>query len=545
MSSTTFKRSVWLVAAASVSLILTGCAGGSGNAAPPNPTGGEPDNIVEGFYGGDELAIGEPVAGGELRLGQLLPTESLDPTGMVGGSSENTMQQIFDRLLKVNREGVIEPELAESFTSEDNVTWTMTLPQGVNFTDGTPFNAEAVVTHVENVAAEGSVSLTAGAARAIESMDTPDEHTVVFTLKEPDIQFGLNFAFGSLAMIPSPTAYAEAGKTFGLKPVGAGPFIVESFTPGGDIEYRKNPDYRVEGLPYVDTLTVVTVAEEISRMAALQSGDLDGATFTSAASLDEARNAGLTVLDQPWYSYMQVTLNLNKAPFDDARVRSALNLAVDREAINKVVYDGLSEPMDGVLSPNHPHAGDSGWPSEFNQERAKELLKEYTAETGESVDFHMYVAADEAQNKVAALLQQMYKDVGVAMEYEVATPTTTITAAMSGKFDAFIQDQGVPPETTNRLFNNYSSASFLNFGGAGTPDLDKLFTQAATSASNEERIAKIGPMKEALAGWVPTIPLVSGQLGRVVGADVGGFPDGIPYPSSQDFFEAKYVWLNQ
>lgn len=536
MNSTRVGLLVTVVAGA---LVLSGCTPASPESV--ETTTGAQEGIGTGEYGGQTLEIGEPISGGEFDFGMSVPVEALDSNGLIGGSGELPMSLIYDRLMKFTEAGAVVPELAESLETTDNVTWTLKLPEGVTFTDGTPFDAEAVVKQVERVAAESSQSFNALDARQVTAMDTPDELTVVFTLAAPNSQFNVLLATGSLSMIASPTAVEAAGADFALNPVGAGPFMVESFSPSGDIVLKANPDYRIEGLPYLDTLKLVPTVEEASRISAVSAGDLDGATLAVQTQLQDARDAGLTVLDQPWYSYTTVVPNMTSAPLDDVRVRTAINEAIDRDAINTVVYGGLQDPMSGVLTPTQPFFEDTGWP-EFDLEAATALVDEVEKETG-PISLRLLTNQTQEAGQISALLQQMLGAAGIDLEYSAATPTTQVTAALTGDFDLLMMDQGVPAETTARLRTLFGSDQPLNFGKVGNPDLDALLDEASQAASNDERTALIPSMQETLTEWVPVVPLVAGALGRILGPDVKGFPDGIPQPTSQDLFDARYIWV--
>ncbi|PWB98023.1 ABC transporter substrate-binding protein [Salinibacterium hongtaonis] len=540
MSSISVRRPAIAAIAAFAAITLAACSSGSGT----TPEKSTDDSIVTGFYNGQELKIGEPTTGGELRVGATMPLAAMDPAGSTGGAGLLLMSQVFDLLFTVDAKGLIVPDLAESISSDDNITWTLKLRDGVNFSDGTPLDSAAVVAHITNVAREGSTSLQAADARTIDSMATPDASTVVFTLTSANSQFPLSFTDGSLSMIPSPTAVAAAGENFGLAPVGAGPFLVESFTPNGDARFVRNPDYWVEGLPHLDAMTISVVPEQSSRLAALQSGDLDISTFQTPVDAAKAESAGLTVLEQQWYSNWRLVPNTTMAPFDDIRVRQAMNMALDLDAINKVVNNGLSDAPNGFFTPNHPFAEETEWPTK-DVAAAKKLIAEYTDETGSAPKFEVLTPQNDAVTQAVALMQQMFKDVGIEMTSSVVTPSTLVVAALTGESKAVVVEGGIAPETLRRAGQTLVTNAGVNFGRGGYTEMDALLAASRDTKSEDERATTISEIQQLAAEWVPIVPFLSSGVYRAVGADVLGFPDGSSNPASVDHFEAKYVWVKK
>jgi peptide/nickel transport system substrate-binding protein len=536
-----------LAALATFGLALSACTGG-GNDDPAEPAqtpGGEITAAGEGVTindaGGEMLALGTPVQGGSLRVGMQAPVESLDPTLPVSSAGTTVAEAVFDTLLAYDAEGNVVPELAESMeTTDDGSSWTMTLPDDVTFTDGTPFNAEAVVAHLERVAAEGSRSREAGDVRQATSMTAADEYTVEFTLAEPSLTFPKTFTGGNPSTIPSPTAVAELGEGFALAPVGAGPFMVQSFTPGGNIDLVANPDYRIEELPYLEELTFVTATDSQARLSAAQSGDIDIAPTQVATDFAAAENAGLTVLEQPMWTYYNLMFNLAQPPFDDVRFREAVIHGIDLEGLNQAVFDGLQTPMTGMFVQDHPFYVDTDWPA-FDPEAAQSLVEEYTADTGVEPSFTLVTTSPPEFQRQAAVMQQMLADVGITMEIEVQDQPTMISSALAGNFQAQHRFIGPPPETDRFLSARLATGSPANGSQGGNPELDALFEQAKT-ATAEERGDIYAEMQQVLREWLPMMPIIQHAGAFYVGDQVAGFPGSPPGATTIDLFDTRYVW---
>ncbi len=532
-----FSGKILAAGALAGALFLAGCSGGGSDTSSGNaPVVAE--GVVTNAFGGQALDRGEPQQGGEFRFGTGIGLENLDSAQAIGSSIATVTEQIYGQLMRYDENGVAQPDMAESMESDDQTVWTMKLKEGITFHDGTPYNAEAVIAHVERIAAEGSRSLNAGEARQISSMRAVDDRTVEFTLHEAWATFPNVFAYGSLAMVPSPTAVEQEGEQFGLRPVGAGPFKVESFTPGSDVVLTKFDDYYEDGLPYLDRLVFVPSLEAAARLSAVSTGDLDAGATRVAAQFDEARNSGLVVLEQPQYKAYTLLLNLQDPALGDERVREALNRGVDREALNAAVFNGKHKPMDGVLVPNHPKHVDSGWPT-FDAERAKSLIAEYEAENGE-LTLDVLIPQGQEFNDITAIMQQMYKDVGLDINFTSATPPAMVTRAAAGDYQVQMRETVILPETVESLGANFLPDAGANHSQGSDESLTRILHEARQEPDQAKRDALIADAQRAMAEWMPTVPIVTTEAGFVVGRDVVTFPGAFPN-TSYEVFEGKLV----
>ncbi len=537
------KKVRFLALAAVVSLGLTGCSGSSDSGSTA-PTTDLPLGVGVTSSGAQTLERGEPQPGGSLTAAMNAPVESLDPaaapfTGAVA------MRAIFDSLFVYDDDANVVPELAESIeTTDEGKTWTMKLPSGVTFTDGTDFNADAVIQHLTRLGAEGSQSRSAGDVRTIESMESPDPQTVVFTLREPNILFPRIFVWGQPGgpgLIPSPTAVATYGDQIGLHPVGVGPFKLKSFQSGGDIVLEKNEDYRIEGQPYLDEIRFVTATDTQSRLSAAIAGDIDLAPTQSGLDLRDASENGLVALHQPQGTYYDVLLNLSKPPFDDVRVRTALAQAISLDALNQTVFEGLHTPMTGIFPETNPAYIDTDWPG-FDPDAAAALVAEYTAETGNDVSFTLTTTSPPEFQRQAALIQQMLDDVGIKAEIAIADQPSMVTDAQSGNFDSQLRFADVRAEAINQVNRNYRSGSPANYTHVENAEIDAVLDKLLSEGDGQKRFALLGELQEELTAWMPIIPLLSHELGWYVGDKVGGFPGnrvGIDEP------DWRLVWALQ
>jgi ABC-type transport system substrate-binding protein len=521
--------------ATSTLLGLTACGGSAVSARSRE------GNVEKSEFGGEALAAGKPVRGGKFTFAMASPVEHLDPTKPVGTTYINPMHSIYDALMTTDADGNPVPYMAKSMeASKDLRTWTMTLPAGVRFSDGTAFNAQAVIDHVKNVAK--STSLQALQAQQIPSMTAKSETVVEFELNEPWAGFSSLFAdASSLAMVPSPTAFAKEGARFGTKPVGAGPFVVTSFVPGQSLTVKRNPHYYRDDVPYADIVEYQVLPEPTTRISGLQSGDVDIATLGSPADVQAAESAGLTVLTQSGFNYYVIIMNLKDPTLKDLRVRRAISMAIDRDSLNQVVSHGENEPMAGFFTKNHPfYQDDANWPA-YDQKAARQLVRELKAESGrKKIALEMTLPGISEMSRSAAVVQQMLADVGIDLTYRTVAPTTMVAAAAGDDWQLQMRDSGIQPETLMRMDTHFNSKSPANLIGEANPGLDRLFARAKQVKNKGEREALIQQIQVELNAWMPQIPLLTRTSAVAVGSQVTHFP-GI-YPStSNESFDAALV----
>ncbi|WP_431710519.1 ABC transporter substrate-binding protein [Glutamicibacter uratoxydans] len=524
-----YRKSLLSLLAVS-SLLLASCGGAAPEEGTTTSTDSEASaslqpGVEQSALGAQSLSRGTPVAGGSLSVGLIAPIESLDPTTSVA-SGGSVMRAIFDSLFVYDDKGEVVPELAESLeTTDEGKTWIMKLPSGVKFTDGTDFNAEAVVIHLNNLAKEGSISRAAADVRQIEKMTAVDETTIELVLQSPNMIFPKIFVWGvpgGPSLIPSPTAVKELGDKFATAPVGVGPFKVKSFQSGGNIVLERNPDYRIGGQPLLDELVFVSATDSQSRLSAAIAGDIDMGLTQSGTDLREAANGGLVALGQPDATYYNLLFNLTKEPFDDPGFRQAVIQAIDLDGLNDAVFNGTHATMDGMFPKSNPFYEDTNWPA-FDPEAAKALVEEYKAGGG-TPSFSLTTTSPPEFQKQAAVMQQMLGDVGIDVTINVSDQPTMVTEALSGNYQAQHRFTEVREEVDQSLRNLYHSKSTGNNGKAGTPEIDAIFDELKTAEGQVNREQLYSDLQKELTEWMPIAPLLAHKNGWYVGEDVGGFP---------------------
>lgn len=281
---------------------------------------------------------------------------------------------IFDNLVRLGPDMTPKPDLAQSWeTSTDGLTWTFHLRSGVKFHDGTPFNAAAVKFNIERIQDTKLGFTNRVLWTHITSVEAKDDNTVVLTTKQPFAPMLFYLAHGSGGIV-SPDAVKKLGdKDFALKPVGTGPYKVDSFQPGVSLTLVRNDDYW-GGKPGLAKVVMNYAADAQARVAQLQSGQadlIDSVPVEQIATLKSDPN--IVVLQQPAVRAFFLTFNLKRPIFQDVRVRQAFNYAVDKDTIVKTLFFGFATPMDSPMA-----SGMAGYKSilkyNYDVAKAKQLL---------------------------------------------------------------------------------------------------------------------------------------------------------------------------
>ncbi|WP_330220441.1 glutathione ABC transporter substrate-binding protein [Neobacillus mesonae] len=353
-------------------LMLAGCSGkssteeGQKSKTKKNP---EAQPIVK--KEGNSITIG--------IKDNLISMDPQDTNDTLSGSIQSTM---LEGLVGFDKDMKMIPVLAESYeASDDAKVFTFKLKQGVKFHDGTPFNAEAVKVNIDRVANPDNKLKRYSMFELVEKTEAVNEYTFRVTLKEPFGAMLNNFAHPAARMM-SPAAIEKYGKDVATHPVGTGPFKFMEWDQSDHLTVEKNPDYWQKGLPKVDGIKFKPVPENGARVAMLQTGEADF-IYPIPTEQAEAVNGkdGIIVENKPSIVARYMSMNTMKKPFNDVRVRQAINYAINKEAFLKVVYRGFGSEMDSIIPANLQFYSQQT-PYPYDPEKAKKLLKEAGYENG-------------------------------------------------------------------------------------------------------------------------------------------------------------------
>lgn len=486
------------LAVACLGLALLACGGGDDAGGTPasgtSPTDAEgtvasvPPSAEEG--GGDD----QPVAGGSitwLTPGEATsydPLASGNPNGF--GSAASLVQAVYDQLIRVEADGTITPRLAEAVSGSDDFrTWTVELRTGLEFTDGTPLDADAVIANWERHAKPENGSRCFTSRAAVQEVERTSPTTLTAVLGAPNAQFPIQLA-GCLGLLASPTAMDTFGAEYGStadKTVGAGPFKLESWTPNAETVLVRNDTFWDSPRPYLDRLVVRPVeADPQQRAQAFLAGEADMATFNiSTPAFNTLDAAGFDPVTESVYGGQGFAFNVREAPLDDARVRRALLLAIDTNVLNDQGFAGTAGRPDTFFPDDLPYFDPALTWLEPDLMEAQALIDEYLAETGGSIDLTLLAQAGPLEPLAISVQQQVSRLKGVNFEVDLV-PSSEIGAAWaqhSFELVTYVLSARNPyPE----FYDQFRSDSVLNISGINDQSIDEALNSAMSTDDAEE-----------------------------------------------------------
>ena len=499
--------------------------------------------------GGDEVGAvtntseqGDPVDGGEITVGLEAETSSWLPgRGTFNQPGINVAYAIYDPLMHRTADGEVEPYLAESMEPNADLTeWTLTLRPDIRFHDGTPLDARAIKTIFDEYLTAPGAN-TAASLDEVTSVDVVDELTVVYRLVEANAAFPV-LLISSPGWPFSPTAAAAAGEDAGANPVGTGPFRFVSWQRDSQLVVEKNEDYWQEGLPHLDRITFRPMPDEDTRLASLQSGDIDVMQSLRQSTVIRARDLdGVDNYEHLGSNSGGGTVNTSKPPFDDVRVRKALAHALDQEAIIEVLGgEGVTPPTTQFFSEDSPYYSEKvaeAYPS-YDPEKAQEYYDDYVDDpersdglpVGTDLSFTYSCPPDPSLNEVAQLVQSLYGALGAQVELEQVEQATWIQKMLARDYDTGCTRVGSDSDPYI-VFNAAFTEGPLNMTAFQSPEIDEQLDILRSTTDIDQRKAAVEEIGLVINENVPntfsggTLTVMAAQ-DQVKNLDGWRFPDG-------------------
>jgi peptide/nickel transport system substrate-binding protein len=427
-----------------------------------------------------------------LRIGLAEDPDILDPTMARTYVGRIVFASFCDKLFDIDEKLDIVPQLALSHeTSADGKEVTIKLRPGVKFQDGEPFNAEAAKFSLDrHMTFPGSFRKPELAA--LDHVDVVDPLTIKLVLKSPFSPLIAQLA-DRAGMMVSPKAAKEEGDKFGLHPVCAGPYKFVERVQQDRIVFEKFTDYWNKDNVHIDRIIYLPLVDATVRLANLKSGGLDLIERLLATDIKEVQSdPKLKLAGAIELGYQGITLNIGKdkakGPLSQsAKVRQALDLSIDREAINQVVFNGEFKPGNQWVNPDHPHYQKDFPVRGRDVARAKALLKEAGVTTPVSVDFMVPKGAET--EAVAQVVQSMAAEAGFDMKIRVTEFATSLKQAEAGEYQAFMLAWSgrVDPDGNSYVF--LKSNAPQNYSAWSNPEADKALDGARLVTDPAQRKA--------------------------------------------------------
>lgn len=387
---------------------------------------------------------------------------------------------VLETLVKIDFDGKMVPNLAESWTQVDDTTWEFKLHQGISFTNGEPFNADAVVKSLSYI--KNSPTPPRGiTATTFASIEAVDEYTVRIITTAFDALLP-NRLTSPVTGVLAPSAYtAETGPVNPFN-TGTGPFILTEEVSQQSLTVVKNPDYW-GGPVNLDKATILLVPDSQIRAGMLQTGEIDIDIHLPVEQLPilEA-DSSVSVLRMQTPRTTTLHMNMSRPPFDDLKVRQAVSYALDRQAIVEATLEGVASPAVGPISPSEVWVNSelAGYP--YDPEKAIALLTEAGYEKGE-LTVSLWSYSTRANLPLTAIaIQDMLGKVGINVEVRIAQYDAMEPDVLSGNYDMFIISR-------NHVLDSYDPEGFLSsdYSCEGSFNMDQFCDETFDAKLNEAR----------------------------------------------------------
>lgn len=368
-----------------------------------------------------------------LRIGIGTTLTNLDPMKTTIGDEYIYDNLVFNGLTRMREDLSVEPDLAESWKySDDLKTWTFALRKGVKFHNGSEMTADDVIAFFKRLLDPANAAPSRSNYDMIAGMTSPDPYTVVFQLSYPYGGFADIMTDRQVKIVPR-----DAVAQLATKPIGTGPFMFQSYTPGDRMVLVKNPNYFEPGLPKLDGVELRIIPEMSVKIAALQAGDID---VVWDLPLEQVKtlgsNAALRVDSVPTASWDGAIMNNAIPPFNDPRVRRAFQLAVDKRDVVELTLFGQGAPTISPIPPTHPFYAKDIAMNAADPAAARKLLAEAGHPDGIKVQI-ITPAGRPVRERLGITLQQLAAPGGFDLQVQ-RVPFSSYDAEVAGKAPLYI-----------------------------------------------------------------------------------------------------------
>ncbi|HET7656865.1 MAG TPA: ABC transporter substrate-binding protein [Bacillales bacterium] len=527
-----------------LSLALAGC-GSSGGSSSKGNNGGSGNG--DGKSGGSTQDT--------LVFGRGSDSVHLDPAMATDGESFMVTKNIEETLVNFNYEkqntDIVNTGLAKDWKiSPDGLTYTFNLRKGIKFTDGSDFNADSVVYNFKRWKnGKGqfpyypSMFGGYGDKSVIKDVKATGDYQVQITLNRPLAPFLKDLAMSAFA-IGSPKAIKKYGKDYDKHPVGTGPFVFKEWKPNNTITLDKNKNYWKDGYPKLNRLIYKVISDNHARLTALQNGEIDlmeGLNPSDIKSVKQDKN--LQVFYRPSMNIGYLGMTVTRKPFDNVKVRKALNYAINKKAIVNAFYSEGAKVATSPLPPSFAAFDKNLKKYSYDPKKAKELLKEAGYPNGFKMElWAMPVARPYMPDgkKIATAIQADLKKVGIDAKIVTYDWATYLDKTSKGEADAFLlgwtSDNG---DADNILYTLLSTDAIgsNNYTYYSNKELDKVLLEAQKTTDQQKRIELYKKAQEIIKDNPPWVPLVHSTPALAGKANLMGFK---PHPTGSDRLDKVY-----
>ncbi len=471
-------------------------------------------------------AFAAPSQTGEkvLTIGVDQEVVGLDPHIVTAFSSHRRIDLLYNRLVRLDDNLAIVPDLAASWDIPNNLTYIFHLRHGVKFHNGREMVAADVKYSLERVLDPKTASPGSSFISTIKSIDVVDAYTVRITLTSPLASLLDGLTSNNCSIVPK-EAVDQNGGNLQKVAVGTGPFMLQEWVPDNSMTLVRNPNYFEKGAPYLDKIIFRVIPEQASLLAGLKSGELDMATINEGSIILQAsKDPSVVVMQKPGINVRTFGFNTTRKPFDDVRVREALALALDRNEILTTAEFGMGQPTGPI-----PVAA-TQWALPLSKlpyssqdiARAKALL----AQAGYPNGFSFKIVTSstyEGGLSVAQVIQDELRKINVTADLDVVEWGVYIDRWVKRDFDSMVELRGGSGEPDRFLYRTLYSTGGVNNFLFKDADVDKLLDQGRMLTGLAQRKPVYDKLQSLLTEKAPVIFLYCPYENQVMSPKVKGF----------------------
>ena len=545
------KKTYFIYFSVILSLVLAGCGGQS--ASQPAPTA-------------DPAANAAPQKGGTIVVTYKDDLATLDPAIGYDATNWPAIKMVFDGLLDYDSGIALEPRIAEALpqVSADGLTYIFKIRKGVKFQNGRELVADDVVYTITRVinpetgspgagffmGINGAQEFVGGKAISVSGIQAIDPYTVAFTLTTPDVTFmnkmALNFAY----IVPKEEV-EKAGVNFGHKPVGTGPFILKDWVVDQQLVFERNPNYFFEGRPFLDKITIKMGVDPSDALLQLEKGEIQligdppsGADWERIAT-DPAWKNRIEI--EPTVNTTYIAINVTQKPFDNVKVRQALNYAIDKGRIVQLL-NGRATAANQILPPLMPGYDKNYTGYEYNPDKARQLLTDAGFPNG--FETSIECIAIHPQLELCQSFQQDLARVGIKLANNTSSPANVINVAQKGKSLlvwtgglAWTQDYPDPDDFYTPILScGKNIDGEWNWSRYCNPALDTKSKELLTVTDRNARMTGYAALFKTLMDVAVMVPVINGNYTIAHSEKLFGQPT-LTHPEHLFLFET--MWLSK
>ncbi len=522
-------RICWFALALIAILLFAGCAIPPAPATqPPAPTSAPAvSNATSAPAAANTTApvaaTGTPKRGGTLIAARSVEIHGFDPHKNPAYDNLRLYELVYNGLVFLNDKLEVAPELAASWKIENGGTkFTFSLRQGVKFHDGQEMTSADVKASYEHILDEKTASPIRAFFTDITTIDAPDKYTVVFNLKQPNAPFLTLMVSTNAAIVPK--SAIDKG-TLDTEIDGTGPFKMDKWVPDNYIRLVRNANFFITGQPYLDAIEYRVLPDEATILGGLRTKTIDwGLIQDIKTAVLAKKESSLTVLGGPGINVQVLGFNVSHKPLDNPLVRMAINCAVDRDEISKVVFLGEVAPSAPV-TPKMNAAYQvlmSDLPC-YKRDIAKS--KSLLAQAGypNGIKFNIVTRNFAPYPEFAQVLQSQMKEAGIQADLQIEEFGVFVNRWRQSDFDSYLSVTSHVPDPDFALFRTIHTGGSANPNQYSNKDIDALLDKGRIAQDPKERAGMYQEVQKLISQDLPYLFLVTDATYRVMGSYLKGY----------------------